>query len=127
MQGNERYLPKVRITSFGVVNAAYVGNKPRQYVPHNIRQSSTLSIFTTRNKHWKFDRCSCTLCKSNIKCVGFLIYSLYLAILSYVFILLFSTLSLYLFTFCKVGCNLAICVFCKPTLTKMIMIDNSDD
>ena len=71
--GNDAQLPKVRTTSFEEETLAYLGNKLWQFLPHDIKQSNTLSIFNKRIKHWNGDRCNCRLCRLYIPRVGFLI------------------------------------------------------
>ena len=71
--GNDAQHLKVRTGSFGVETLAYHGNKLWQFLPHDIKQSNTLSIFKKRIKYWNGDRCNCRLCKPYIPRVGFLI------------------------------------------------------
>ena len=68
--GNDAQLPKARTSNFGVEALAYFGNKLWQYLPHDIKQSSTLSIFK-----WNGERCNCRLCTPYIQSAGFLINS----------------------------------------------------
>ena len=41
--GNDNQLPKVRTTSFRAENLAYLGNKLWKYLPHDVKQSDSLS------------------------------------------------------------------------------------
>ena len=43
--GNDAQLPKVRTTSFGIETTVYLGNKLWQFIPQEIKESSTLPIF----------------------------------------------------------------------------------
>ena len=71
--GNNTQLPKVRTTSFGVKTLANLGNEVWMYLPHDIKQSDTLSTFKKRIRDWNDDRCNFRLCRLYIPRVGFLI------------------------------------------------------
>ena len=69
---NEWVLPKVTTVNRGLETARYRGPMIWKIVPMEIKNSKSLSVFKTRIKEWKPLGCTCRLCKTYIKGVGYL-------------------------------------------------------
>ena len=69
---NEWILPQVRTVNRGLETIRYRGPKTWELVPTDIKDSKSLSLFKTKIKNWKPVGCTCRLCKTFIKDLGYL-------------------------------------------------------
>ena len=56
-------LPSASSTRFGTNSLIFKGSLIWNTLPSFIKNSNTLSIFKKRIRNWKFDSCSCSICK----------------------------------------------------------------
>ena len=80
-RGGDAQLPKVRTTSFGVESIDYLCKKLWQFLPQEIKQSNSLSVFKKQIRCWNGGKGNCRLCKVHIQEVGFLTGQVFLALL----------------------------------------------
>ena len=59
-------------TVYGVLSLKYFAPKIRNIVPIDIRNSDSLSEFTTKIKSWKPVTCPCKLCRTFLGQVGYI-------------------------------------------------------
>ena len=59
-------------TSYGLRSLKYFAPKIWNIVPMDIRNSDSLSEFTTKMKSWKLVTCPCNLCRTFIDQVGYI-------------------------------------------------------
>jgi len=71
IRGNN-VLPKVRTVNKGLETIRYRGPKTWEIVPEEIKHSKSLSAFKAKIKYWKPLDCTCRLCKTYIKDLGYL-------------------------------------------------------
>ena len=69
---NEWILPEVRTVNRGLETIRYRGPKTWELVPTDIKDSKSLSLFKKKIKNWKPVGCTCRLCKTFIKDLGYL-------------------------------------------------------
>ena len=69
---NDWVLPKVRTVNKGIETIRYRGPMTWQLVPNAIKDSKSLSTFKAKIKDWKPSGCTCRLCKTYIKNLGYL-------------------------------------------------------
>ena len=69
---NEWVMPKVNTVNKGVETIRYRGPKTWGLVPEEIKKSKTLFTFKEKIKKWKPSSCTCRLCKTYIKDLGYL-------------------------------------------------------
>ena len=73
MRGNNEWvIPKVRTVNKGVETIRYRGPKTWELVPEEIKISKTLSSFKEKIKKWKPLGCTCRLCQTYIKDLGYI-------------------------------------------------------
>ena len=65
-------MPKVNTVNKGVETIRYRGPKTWGLVPEEIKKSKTLFTFKEKIKKWKPSSCTCRLCKTYIKDLGYL-------------------------------------------------------
>ena len=68
---NELVLPKVKTVNRGIETIRYMGPKTWKLVPEEIKKAKTVSEFKEKIKDWKPVGCTCRLCKSYVKGVGY--------------------------------------------------------
>ena len=56
---------------FGTDTISSLGPKLWKLIPDKIKQASTLSAFKAKIKSWTINNCSCRLCKTFVKDIGF--------------------------------------------------------
>ena len=56
----------------GTETISFRGPKIWSLVPHDIKNSKSLSEFKNKIKYWKPDGCMCRLCKTYIQNIGFI-------------------------------------------------------
>ena len=69
---NDWVLPKVKTVNKGLETIRYRGPKTWELVPAEIKKSKSLSAFKDKIKGWKPLGCTCRLCKTYIKDLGYL-------------------------------------------------------
>ena len=69
---NDWVLPKVKTVNKGLETIRYRGPKTWELVPTEIKKSKSLSAFKDKIKGWKPLGCTCRLCKTYIKDLGYL-------------------------------------------------------
>ena len=73
---NERdkdwFLPETRTVNYGLESIRYRGPKTWSLVPNEIKSLDTLESFKEKIKSWKPEGCTCRLCKTYIKDLGFI-------------------------------------------------------
>ena len=69
---NDWVIPKVRTVNKGVETIRYRGAKTWELVPVEIKISKSLSSFKEKIKKWKPVGCTCRLCKTYIKDLGYI-------------------------------------------------------
>ena len=69
---NDWVIPKVTSVNKGQETIRYRGPKTWELVPEGIKKCKTLSIFKEKIKDWKPLGCTCRLCKTYIKGLGYL-------------------------------------------------------
>ena len=73
IRGNSDWvLPKVKTVNKGLETIRYMGPKTWGLVPEAIRKSKSLSAFKDQIKYWRPTGCTCRLCKTYIKDLGYL-------------------------------------------------------
>ena len=73
IRGNSDWvLPKVKTVNKGLETIRYMGPKTWGLVPDAIRKSISLSAFKDQIKYWRPTGCTCRLCKTYIKDLGYL-------------------------------------------------------
>ena len=70
--GNHLQLPVAKTTTYGLENIEYRGCLLWSTLPKEIRDSNTLSEFKRKIKQWNGNSCTCRLCKTFVKNLGFL-------------------------------------------------------
>ena len=72
-RGNSQWvIPKVRTVNKGIETIRYRGPKTWELVPSEIKNAKSLSVFKSKIKDWKPLGCTCRLCKTYIKDLGYL-------------------------------------------------------
>ena len=64
-------LPKINTVNRGEETVRYRGPKTWDIVPDDIKNAKTLAIFKHRIKKWKPIGCTCRLCKTFVKDLGY--------------------------------------------------------
>ena len=73
IRGNHEWvLPKVKTENNGKETIRFMGPKTWELVPKEIKISQSLSSFKSKIKDWKPLGCTCRLCKTYIKDLGYL-------------------------------------------------------
>ena len=69
---NDWVLPKVKTVNGGIETIRYMGPMTWKLVPNEIQSCISLSAFKVKIKKWKPIGCTCRLCKTYIKDLGYL-------------------------------------------------------
>jgi len=69
---NDWIIPSAKTVNKGLETIRYRGPKTWELVPKDIKDSSSLSTFKSKIKHWKPFGCTCRLCKTYIPDLGYL-------------------------------------------------------
>ena len=69
---NDWVIPKVRTVNKGVESIRYRGPKTWGIVPEEIKKSKSLFDFKKNIKRWNPSGCTCRLCKTYVKGLGYL-------------------------------------------------------
>ena len=69
---NEWVIPRVQTVNKGLETIRYRGPKTWELVPEEIKNSKSLPAFKNKIKEWKPLGCTCRLCKTYIKNLGYL-------------------------------------------------------
>ena len=69
---NHLQLPVAKTTTYGLENIEYRGCLLWSTLPKEIKDSNTLSGFKRKIKQWNGNSCTCRLCKTFVKNLGFL-------------------------------------------------------
>ena len=69
---NDWVIPKVRTVNKGVETIRYRGPKTWEIVPEEIKKSKSLFTFKESIKKWKPSGCTCRLCKTYVKGLGYM-------------------------------------------------------
>ena len=57
-------VPRANATSHGIEAIRYIGSRPWQSLPSEVKECRNLQVFKKRIGNWKTDRCNCRLCKT---------------------------------------------------------------
>ena len=68
---NDWVLPKVKTVNGGIETIRYMGPMTWKLVPNKIQSCISLSAFKVKIKEWKPIGCTCRLCKTYIKDLGY--------------------------------------------------------
>ena len=69
---NEFEIPKIKTVIFGSDTVRYRGPQLWLSLPQDIKNAKSIQEFKSKIKNWKFDQCSCKICRPFIRNLGFL-------------------------------------------------------
>ena len=69
---NEFVIPRIKTVNFGSESIRYRGPQLWFFLPQDIRNTESLSLFKSKIKRWHGEECFCRLCRPFIPNVEFL-------------------------------------------------------